>query len=142
MLSFLSRRWSVLLLVLLLGTGCSKTPLQGDELEYVGYWQSYNGSTLEILANGGGSCKKLGFDGNISSSQSLSGAQVLVENYPPKIRAAIQTASGVTQEFLKSPVISLKLMGLSMDYHVDAEPAQVNGKMQMTLDGMDYVKMN
>ena len=110
----------LLLLSLLLNTACSKTPLKADDLKYVGYWQSYNGSTLEILPNGGGSCKKLGFDGNTSSSKSLSGAQVLV----------------------KVPVISLELMGISMDYHVDAEPALVNGKMQLKLDGMDYVKMN
>jgi len=109
-----------LLVGLLLCTACSKTPLKADELKYVGYWQSYNGSTLEILPNGGGSCKKLGFDGNVSSSKSLSGAQVLVKN----------------------PVISLEMMGISMDYHVDAEPTLVNGKMQMKLDGMDYVKMN
>lgn len=86
----------------------------------MGYWQSYNGSTLEILANGGGSCKKLGFDGNMSSSKSMSGAQVIVAG----------------------PLLSLKLMGITMDYHVDAGPALVDGKMKMKLDGMEYVKMN
>ncbi len=110
----------LLIFGLVICSACSKTPLKADELKYVGSWESSNGSTLEILPNGGGSGKKLGFDGNVSSSKSLSGAQVLV----------------------KSPVISLEMMGMSMDYHVNAEPAQVDGKMQMRLDDMDYVKMN
>lgn len=110
----------LLLLGLLLCTACSKTPLKGDELKYVGSWQSNNGSTLEILANGGGSCKKLGFDGTSSSSKSMSGAQVLVNG--------------------NGKLLSFKLMGIAMDFHVDAAPALVNGKMQMKLDGMDYAK--
>ena len=109
----------LLLSTLLLGA-CSKTPLKDNELQYVGYWKSYNGSTLEIMANGGGSGKKLSFDGNASSSKEMSGAQVLVNG----------------------PVLSLKLMGMTMDYHVDAPPAAVNGKTTMKLDGMEYEKMN
>ena len=118
--TLLTTKLFLLLLGAVLIGACSKTPLSGDALQYVGYWKSYNGSTLEIMANGGGSGKKLGFDGNVSSSKSMSGAQVLVNG----------------------PVISLKLLGMTMDYHVDAPPALVDGKTKMKLDGMEYEKMN
>lgn len=110
----------LLLLGMLMCASCSKTPLTGDALNYVGYWKSANGSTLEIMANGGGSCKKLSFDGTVSSSKSLSGAQVIV----------------------KSPVLTFKLLGIDMAYHIDAQPAPANGQTRMKLDGMDFIKMN
>lgn len=118
--TLLTNKLFLLLFGALLVGACSKTPLKANELQYVGYWKSYNGSTLEIMPNGGGSGKKLGFNGNMSSSKEMSGAQVLVNG----------------------PVLSLKMLGMTMDYHVDTPPAVVNGKTTMKLDGMDYEKMN
>ena len=120
MLSFFSWRWSVLLLVLLLGTGCSKTPLQGEELKYVGYWKSYNGSVVEILANGGGNCQKFSFDGTFNSRKKMRGAQVVLQ--------------GSVLRFVK--------LGMSTDFRVDEAPALREGRMHLKLDGMEFVKLN
>ena len=120
MLSFLSPRWSVLLLVLLLSAGCSKTPLRGEELKYVGYWKSYNGSVVEILANGGGNCQKFSFDGTFNSRKKMRGAQVVVQD----------------------SVLRFVQLGLSTDFRVDEAPTLRAGRMHLKLDGMDYVKLN
>ena len=121
MLRFFPRRWSALLLVLLLGTGCNKTPLKGNELKYVGYWKSYNGSVVEILANGGGNCVKLGFDGTFNSSRKMRGAQVEVQ---------------------QDSVLRFVTLGINTDFRIEDQPTLRDGRMHLKLDGMDFMKMN
>ncbi len=106
---------SILMVMLLLGSGCKKTELNGAYQEYEGRWKSFN-SELELMSNGRANYI------NFQSNRSINGRLVISGD---KLKVTAVFAS----------------KNFNID-HPPTEQENESGELEvvMRLDGLDFIR--